>query len=246
MNYLQGLKQIIQETITASGGVWGDTGDIGNHGGDFGNGDWYATGDARNVFGLDVDDKKKKKKNKKKKSKFHVYRRAFTESLEEEELFLDCNLFATEEYQGFVSKMLESRGIPFNRTECLFEIHDTDENIQELINEIYEMLKEDVFTDNILVLIGEMNYDKGTNACTAMMKEPNKEPSDYNVGALRKGMEVEMEHTSNKLLARTIAMHHLDEDPQYYDKLAKMEGKPNNPSETNIKKKRPGFTMSGV
>lgn len=41
--------------------------------------------------------------------------------------------------------------------------------------------------------------------------------------ALDKGQKVEMEHTSDKKVARTIASHHLDEMLDYYDKLAKME-----------------------
>lgn len=41
--------------------------------------------------------------------------------------------------------------------------------------------------------------------------------------ALDKGQKVEMEHTTDKKVARTIASHHLDEMIDYYDKLAKME-----------------------
>ena len=41
--------------------------------------------------------------------------------------------------------------------------------------------------------------------------------------ALDKGQKVEMEHTNDKKVARTIASHHLDEMIDYYDKLAKME-----------------------
>lgn len=41
---------------------------------------------------------------------------------------------------------------------------------------------------------------------------------------LRKGIEVEKEHTSNPDIARKIALDHLAEDPRYYAKLIKMEG----------------------
>jgi hypothetical protein len=41
---------------------------------------------------------------------------------------------------------------------------------------------------------------------------------------LQKGVRVEMEHTSEMMVALEIAMDHLYEDPFYYDKLAKMEG----------------------
>jgi hypothetical protein len=40
---------------------------------------------------------------------------------------------------------------------------------------------------------------------------------------LQKGIKVEMEHTNDKLEAETIALHHLDEIPDYYSRLHKME-----------------------
>jgi|GEM_PF-924418 lysophospholipase L1-like esterase len=46
--------------------------------------------------------------------------------------------------------------------------------------------------------------------------------------ALDKGQKVEMEHTDDAEKAREIAKDHLLEDPQYYEKLAKMEGEPTN------------------
>jgi 2,3-bisphosphoglycerate-independent phosphoglycerate mutase len=36
---------------------------------------------------------------------------------------------------------------------------------------------------------------------------------------IKKGIEVEMEHTSDKRIALKIALDHLKEDPKYYDKL---------------------------
>jgi copper(I)-binding protein len=42
---------------------------------------------------------------------------------------------------------------------------------------------------------------------------------------LEKGIKVEMEHTKDKTKAREIAMDHLWEHPNYYDKLEKIEGK---------------------
>jgi len=41
--------------------------------------------------------------------------------------------------------------------------------------------------------------------------------------AVEKGTKVESEHTDDKSVARQIAMDHVFEDPNYYDKLAKME-----------------------
>lgn len=39
---------------------------------------------------------------------------------------------------------------------------------------------------------------------------------------LKKGIKVEMEHTTDKETAEVIAKQHLDEDPKYYSKLEKM------------------------
>lgn len=50
-------------------------------------------------------------------------------------------------------------------------------------------------------------------------------PSDFPAGQLRKGIEVESEHTSDPAIAEEIAMDHLTEMKDYYDKLEKVEGK---------------------
>ncbi len=47
-------------------------------------------------------------------------------------------------------------------------------------------------------------------------------PDDFDQDALRKGIQVEMEHTNDESVAREIAMDHLTEDPAYYDKLEKV------------------------
>lgn len=50
-----------------------------------------------------------------------------------------------------------------------------------------------------------------------------KKPSDFDPDQLAKGQKVEMEHTSEPSFAQEIAMDHLTEDPNYYQKLEKME-----------------------
>ena len=44
-------------------------------------------------------------------------------------------------------------------------------------------------------------------------------------GDFKKGVDVELEHTSDEAIAKEIAIDHLWEDPAYYDKLEKIEGK---------------------
>lgn len=50
-----------------------------------------------------------------------------------------------------------------------------------------------------------------------------KLPKDFDAKQLAKGIKVEMEHTDDKDLAREIAMDHLTEIPDYYDRLEVME-----------------------
>ncbi len=50
-------------------------------------------------------------------------------------------------------------------------------------------------------------------------------PSKFDAKSLAKGMKVELEHTEDEEIALEIAMDHLSEDPDYYDKLQKIENK---------------------
>jgi len=50
-------------------------------------------------------------------------------------------------------------------------------------------------------------------------KADGKEPDDFDYDDIRIGTSVEKEHTSNPDIATEIAMDHLVEDPEYYDKL---------------------------
>ena len=51
----------------------------------------------------------------------------------------------------------------------------------------------------------------------------NKKPSDFNPKSIKQGIKVELEHTSDKSMAREIASDHLTEDKDYYKKLKEME-----------------------
>jgi hypothetical protein len=50
-----------------------------------------------------------------------------------------------------------------------------------------------------------------------------KTPKDFDPKALKQGIAVEKEHTTDEQLAQEIAMDHLTEDPEYYKKLKTME-----------------------
>jgi hypothetical protein len=51
----------------------------------------------------------------------------------------------------------------------------------------------------------------------------DKSAKDFDKVELEKGVLVEMEHTTDRKIAKEIAMDHLTEDKDYYKKLAKME-----------------------
>lgn len=56
-------------------------------------------------------------------------------------------------------------------------------------------------------------------------KADKKQPTDFPLDQLEKGIEVEKEHTDDPYKAIEIAMDHLAEDTKYYTKLEKMEKK---------------------
>ncbi len=53
-------------------------------------------------------------------------------------------------------------------------------------------------------------------------KGDDLDDEDVDQDELMKGLEVEMEHTTNKKIAREIALDHLAEDPKYYTKLERI------------------------
>lgn len=57
-----------------------------------------------------------------------------------------------------------------------------------------------------------------------------KTPQEFDPVQLRKGTEVELEHTSDWDVAEEIAMDHLTEDPDYYVKLATIESHEHTPN----------------
>ncbi len=53
--------------------------------------------------------------------------------------------------------------------------------------------------------------------------ETARVPEDFDAAALAQGTEMEMEHTSDREIAQSIAMDHLAEDPEYYIKAARRQ-----------------------
>ena len=69
----------------------------------------------------------------------------------------------------------------------------------------------------------EADSDDVIEAITRLPGQKKRNPEDFDVSALAAGIKIEMEHTSSRAVARAIAMDHLDEDPEYYVKLKKVE-----------------------
>lgn len=57
----------------------------------------------------------------------------------------------------------------------------------------------------------------------AQIAKKHKVSPSFLAVQLTKGIEVESEHTNDKKMAKEIAMDHLSEIPDYYDRLEKME-----------------------
>jgi hypothetical protein len=83
-------------------------------------------------------------------------------------------------------------------------------------------------------------------AFKSFFKEVNPE-IEYDLEELKKGIEVELEHTNYRAIATIIAKHHLAEDPKYYIKLKKVESKPQGEDAEDIHKPvRPGILKRQV
>lgn len=70
------------------------------------------------------------------------------------------------------------------------------------------------------------NLEEDTIISTAELDckvKNERKDEDYDAEQLKKGIEIELEHTKDKELAKSIAMDHLDEHPRYYEFLTKME-----------------------
>ena len=68
-------------------------------------------------------------------------------------------------------------------------------------------------------------------------KADKKSPKDFDKKALEAGIKVEMEHTNDRSIAQEIAMDHLTEDSNYYQKLKEVEKSQIEKSESSKKDK---------
>lgn len=90
-----------------------------------------------------------------------------------------------------------------------------DEDVHALANKLG--IDEHKFEGYIYSILGSI-------LGTGEAKKKKVTEKDVDKKELEMGTKVEMEHTKNKAIARRIALDHLAELPDYYTRLAKMEG----------------------
>ena len=61
------------------------------------------------------------------------------------------------------------------------------------------------------------------NPMPAVGKHRHRPDSNYDPDELRMGIEIEKEHTDDENIAKEIAKDHLEECPDYYTRLERME-----------------------
>jgi 8-oxo-dGTP pyrophosphatase MutT (NUDIX family)/GNAT superfamily N-acetyltransferase len=70
-----------------------------------------------------------------------------------------------------------------------------------------------------------------------------KKPKDFDKKALKRGVKVEMEHTDDSDIALEIAMDHLVEDPEYYEKLSTIKEPQRGLSKARDDWKKEGYSL---
>ncbi len=76
--------------------------------------------------------------------------------------------------------------------------------------------------------------DKKDGYTLKVIGQDNRSDDQYNPEQLKIGVDIEKEHTDQVDLAKSIAKDHLDEIPDYYTRLVKMEKEAENKIEEII------------
>lgn len=140
------------------------------------------------------------------------------------------NVSAT--WSGYGTDYFEGEMTAYTQRELKRKVYDGDyPNYLEMYDRDFKGYDVDEIDINDLELVSDsINEDKikGGLSDKMSLKDIAKKHDTTEKELqkqLDKGIEVEMEHTDKKSVAKEIAMDHLFEDPKYYDKLGKMEGK---------------------
>jgi 2'-5' RNA ligase len=120
-----------------------------------------------------------------------------------------------EEYEGFTTGIVKGKGV---RTDTTILKENGNIRVPWAIHEKYGGVKKPIGAEKTSWL----NISKRADQISGGLAD-EKSPEDFEEAQLKKGIEVELEHTDDRDLAEEIAMDHLTEDPKYYDKLEIME-----------------------
>ena len=108
----------------------------------------------------------------------------------------------------------------FGPENIAFKILRTNGIIDKLYDHRKVLLSRQLSLDEELAKQNQL--DKPTLTIDELAKKHSVRRKDI-IDQLVKGIKVEMEHTSDKSVAREIAMDHLGEDPEYYTKLSSVQ-----------------------
>lgn len=104
-----------------------------------------------------------------------------------------------------------------------------DPKVQEMLVRILGSIKVDNVHESVLsigdyvdALLETSKYPPGSIGAASASEW--KKLSSFDFKSVQKAIEVESEHTTNKSVAAKIALAHFEEDPDYYTKLARVEG----------------------
>lgn len=135
-------------------------------------------------------------------------------------------------WSGYGTDYFEGEMTAYTQRELKRRVYDGEySNYLEMYDRDFKGYEvEDVDITNLELVSNSINEDKikGGLSDKMSLKDIAKKHDTTEKELqkqLDKGIEVEMEHTDKKSVAKEIAMDHLFEDPKYYDKLDKTEGK---------------------
>jgi hypothetical protein len=113
------------------------------------------------------------------------------------------------------------------RAEQIYEINP--DNPEQIIGSMPDDIPavptdtpEDKMSKNARQLLLQKLSDCGKREAMVGGLADGADIKSFSAAAMKKGVEVEKEHTSSDAIAAEIAMDHLAEDPEYYDKLEKI------------------------
>ena len=98
--------------------------------------------------------------------------------------------------------------------------HTTENELIEELSKYHGMSKEEV-NNKLIKILCEILL--GINQQDLVGKHNNMFSDDFDKEELKKGIQIEYEHTNCHLIAAAITRDHLSEIPDYYTRLIKME-----------------------